>query len=210
MKSLLYDENPLLAYGLTVAPIVTLKYGYRVLTALIVIILLVLLYFYRYEEYGLRHPNGTIICPADGKITELRTIGDDIYISIFLSPFNRHTQIYPTNGTVTNQVYDRTGKFDLVVDGEKSRDNEKVIHTMVMPNGGYMRLTQIAGFLPRCIEYVPAVSKTVFAGEYLGIIKFGSRVDLQFPRGGFKLSPNIVNGARITFGDLIGTYQKNN
>jgi len=68
-----------------------------------------------------------------------------------------------------------------------------------------LKLTQIAGFLPRRITSSDIVPEQIKAGEYLGMIKFGSRVDMLFPtNGGFAL--NVRQGQRVGIGDVIGRY----
>jgi phosphatidylserine decarboxylase len=108
--------------------------------------------------------------------------------------------MYPVNGVVTSQYYDKTGIFALATNKAKSRYNDKVIH-QIKTQYGYVTMTQISGFLPRCIVYTPKVNHRVQAGEYLGMIKFGSRVDLKIPKT-THLLPIDVN-QKITFGDLI-------
>jgi len=124
---------------------------------------------------------------------------------------NIHTQIYPANAVVLSHVYDHTGKFDIVTDADKSRDNEKAIHQYQMTNNAIITLTQIAGFLPRRITYDPRVNHQVSAGEYLGMIKFGSRVDITIPMytptsKKFNILDTIKLNNTITIGDVIGQY----
>jgi phosphatidylserine decarboxylase len=134
------------------------------------------------------------------------------YVSIFLSPINQHVQIFPCNGTVIKQEYDKTGKFNLATDIDKCRHNEKAIHYIMIKNYSLLKLTQISGFLPRCISYIKPID-TVSAGDYLGMIKFGSRVDLLFPirspdgLSAFQPSHMLTVGQKITYGNLLGKYQ---
>lgn len=223
MTTLLYKESPILGLISTGLPLVLYYYNYNLLFALSVILFLFLLYFYRYYEHKNRYPNNVIVCPADGKITNLIINDTTCFISIFLDIFNQHTQIYPANAKVISHYYDNTGKFDIVVDAEKSRDNEKVIHKFLLPNGVLIEFIQIAGFLPRRITYDNNINNNILAGEYLGMIKFGSRVDLILPlyaphdnskkdkidqsNKKLYLSDNIKLNNKITIGDLIGIYK---
>lgn len=228
----LFTESPLIGTVAVIAPVLAYYANHKILLAISLVILLFLLYFYRYYEHTERYPDNIIICPADGTITNmlLDTQNNNIIISIFLSPMNIHTQVYPANAIVLSHEYDQTGKFDIVADAEKSKENEKVIHTFQMPNGCIIKVIQIAGFLPRVITYDKSINHQVAAGEYLGMIKFGSRVDLILPLEtpdkdytisqllndcGDKpelikklhLSPEIALNKPISIGNLIGTYK---
>jgi phosphatidylserine decarboxylase len=127
-----------------------------------------------------------------------------INISIYINFFNNHTQIYPVNGLLLKKIYDNTGKFELANNVRKSRFNEKKIHTIKMKNGGEVKVTQIAGFFPRRIVSAKKENEKVMAGEYLGIIKFGSRVDLEFDGDISKIL--IKENQQINIGDMIYTY----
>jgi phosphatidylserine decarboxylase len=225
ITTLLYSESPLIGIPLTVAPLITYYYGYPIVTIVLLIILLFFLFFYRHYPLSKDIDDHQIICPCDGEITQIIKTADTTHISIFLSPFNIHTQVYPVNGTVISRIYDETGKFDIVVDAEKSKENEKKIHSIRMKNEAIIQVTQIAGFLPRRITSSELVPEEVKAGQYLGMIKFGSRVDLLIPNKSralvssiatstkasagmsvLKLDANIAIGNRITVGDSVGYY----
>mgnify|MGYP003327448227 CR=1 FL=1 len=85
-----------------------------------------LLYFYRYEEFsGEKANNNQIISPCEGTVSAVSEKNKDyVYIAIFLSPINKHTQIYPVNGIVIKRQYDHTGQFEIVMDLDKSKYNE--------------------------------------------------------------------------------------
>ena len=127
----------------------------------------------------------------------MKQLNNYTYVAIFLNPFNRHTQIYPVNGMVINRYYDRTGKFKVVSNLGKSRYNEKVIH-YIETSGGLMTITQIAGFLPRVLVFDDEL-RQVEAGEYLGMMKFGSRVDMLIPN--CKL--NLTLGDKVCIGEFV-------
>jgi phosphatidylserine decarboxylase len=177
--------------------------GFPILAIFATIVLLCMIIFYRYYPHEKRYSDDFIVCPCDGTVTSSFTMedGEHGFISIFLSPLDIHTQMYPANGVVVERVYDQTGKFAIVVNEGKSRDNEKKIHTIATKHG-LVTLTQIAGFLPRRISSSDIVPENVKAGEYLGMIKFGSRVDIKFPvkNGG---CTNICVGQRVTHGDIM-------
>ena len=101
-------------------------------------------------------------------------------------------------------IYDDTGKFELANNVRKSRFNEKKIHIIQMKNGIEVKVTQIAGFFVRRIVSPKKGNEKVMAGEYLGIIKFGSRVDLEFEGDISKIM--IKENQKINIGDIIYTY----
>lgn len=198
--SLLFCESPVLGLVAVSAPILAYYNGYFGLSIAFAIVFVFLLLFYRYYEHTTRYSDNVVVCPCDGTVTHISYSGGYCYVSVFLSPFDIHTQMYPVNGTVVSRVYDQTGKFGLATDLDKCRDNEKKIHLIKMANGSLVRMTQIAGFLPRRITSSDVVPEKVLAGEYLGMIKFGSRVDLVFEC----LSRCVVAvGDRVTHGDLF-------
>lgn len=204
MKSILYEESPLLGAVVTTLPILLYHYNHHYLTALSIILFIFMLAFYRYSPHDERYHDNQIVSPAEGTITNIKLLNKHLYVSIFLSPFNKHTQIYPVNGTVVHRVYDETGKFGLATTIDKCRNNEKKIHTIQMCSGKLMRVTQIAGFLPRRISSSDDINVDVKAGEYLGIIKFGSRVDILVPvTDTFKL--HVVRNQTVNIGDVICT-----
>ena len=166
--------------------------------------MIILSIFYRYKPHNKRYCDNVIISPAEGTILYLKQKDNKINISLYLNFLNNHTQIYPVNGVFFKTIYDNTGKFDLANDIRKSRYNEKKIHIIQMENGSYVKVTQIAGFFLRRIVSVKNVNQKVMAGEYLGMIKFGSRVDLEFEGDISKIL--FVEGQRINIGDMIYTY----
>lgn len=210
-SSLLFDESPILGTLPIIAAITAYNYKYNNLAYGFVVLLICFWLFYRYTPYNKRHPDNAIVSPCEGKILLIEDRYDYYYIPIFLSVFNKHTQIYPVNGTVVRRQYDHTGQFEIVMYLDKSIDNEKKIHQIAMKSGAVISVTQLAGLLPRMITSSDVTPMEVQAGEYLGMIKFGSRVDLVLPKTApdgtkLKLMPNIVKNYAISIGDLIGTY----
>lgn len=202
--TLLFQESPIIAIIVIGCASTLYKYQYTVGFGICVLLLIMLIVFYRYEPHNKRYNDNMIVAPASGLITYAEQKGDLIHVSIYLDVFDNHTQIYPVNGIVINRVYDETGKFKLVNNMGKSRDNEKKIHTIKMKNNNILKVTQIAGFFPRRIVSSDKVPECVMAGDYLGMIKFGSRVDLAFPGDMSKLKIKIND--KISMGDAIYVY----
>jgi len=206
--TLLFSESPVIGFLLLILLFIAYYFKYRKLMILTIIILIFIMFFYRYYPYNKRHLSNIIISPANGTITDLKITNNYCHISIFLSPLNIHTQIYPINGAVIKRIYDQTGMFNLATNMDKSRKNEKKIHIIQTNNNKLIKVAQIAGFLPRRISSSNKVPENVKAGEYLGIIKFGSRVDILFPIENFKL--NVKEGQSIAIGEQIGYYKIKN
>ncbi len=208
--SLLFYESPIITLGIFTGIVAGLELKSNLVVGVSVFLLIFMLYFYRYNYVDLGIINDNIlISPCEGTVIEILDRYDHYYIPIFLSPMNKHTQIYPANCRVLQRTYDRTGEFAMVMNLSKSQNNEKKIHTLQLANGTVMSLTQIAGFLPRMITSDEDLM-TYKAGDYLGMIKFGSRVDLLIPKigcDGSYLYLNIKKGDSLNLGDLIGQYE---
>jgi len=208
METLLWKESFELGIIASSLPFIFYRLGWSWLMGFSILVLMFLIYFYRYAEFLGRFGDNVIISPACGEITDIIELDGYCLVSIFLSPFDRHTQVYPINGKVIKSVYDQNGQFKLAITRNKSHDNEKKMHYILANNGAVVKVTQIAGFLPRRITSENKVN--VKAGEYLGMIKFGSRVDLMFPMkvGDTEFKRRVIVGNKLNIGDIIGLYRK--
>lgn len=204
IMNLLFFESPLIAWVLASVMIASLLKGNRTMLYISGLILCMLLFFYRKTSVDVDSTDNIVVSPASGRVTNVRYINGRCFISVFLSVFDEHHQVYPVSGEIIYQHYDKTGKFDLVVKQEKSRKNEKVEQKIKMANGTVVTVRQIAGFLPRCIVYKGKVNDVVRAGQYLGMIKFGSRVDLEIPMSKTDMKRlSIKQGQYINLGDVV-------
>ena len=207
--SLLFSESPIIGIASLSVPIIGVYLKSNFITGVGMVLLLFLLYFYRYTSFDIDDvPDNYILSPCEGTVLDILDKHDYYYVPIFLSPFNRHTQIYPANCTVIDRVYDYTGEFNMVMNLTKSKNNEKKIHTLKLNNGATMQLTQISGFLPRMITSSEDLTEYK-AGDYLGMIKFGSRIDLLMPKkapDGSKLYLSIGKNDAVRIGDYLGKY----
>ena len=202
--TLLFKESPLISSIIVLFCFLSFIYRLYTIFVLLLLTLIILSIFYRYKPHNKRYGDTVIISPANGKVIYLEQKGSTINISIYLNFLNNHTQIYPVNGILFKKIYDNTGTFELANNIKKSRFNQKIIHTIKMENGGELKVSQIAGFFMRRIVSSKEVNTKVMAGEYLGMIKFGSRVDLEFEGDISKII--IKNGQNINIGDIIYTY----
>lgn len=165
-----------------------------------------LFYFYRKPNHSIYLNNfNKVFSPAYGRVMEIRERKDNIYIAIFLSPFDIHYQFIPINGEIIDYKYDNNGKFELAYNLNKSKYNEKTI-TKLKNMRGIFYIYQIAGFLVRRIENYKKINDKVKTGQTLGLIHFGSRVDLIVPKKDFilKIKKNqYLNGPD----SIIGIYK---
>jgi phosphatidylserine decarboxylase len=138
------------------------------------------LWFFRDPDRRVPADAGLIVSPADGKVTDISPFQANgcpvTRISIFLNVFNVHVNRSPIAGTV-KQVQYQKGKFGNAMGAISSEANEQNIVT-VEGEGQTVVFKQIAGLLARRIVFTKAVGDSVGRGERIGLIKFGSRVDV--------------------------------
>jgi phosphatidylserine decarboxylase len=161
--------------------------------------------------YFFRDPNRTIpeglvaVSPADGKVVGI--IGDGIgaestRISIFLNIFDVHVNRAPIAGRIANVEYTK-GQFLVASREDASSQNERNTVTITGTTAGdstSVRFSQIAGLIARRIVFYKKLGDTVQKGERVGLIKFGSRVDVFLgPEWEIKVRP----GERVSGGSSI-------
>src|SRR5579883_780652 len=156
-------------------------------------------WFFRDPERPI--PVGPVaLSPADGRVVAVVPEGErHTRISIFLNVFDVHVNRAPISGVITDIEY-RKGKF-LVASGEiASAENEQNILTIRADDGTKVVFKQIAGLIARRIICDKRVGDVVQAGERIGMIKFGSRVDVIFgPEWYVEVSP----GTRVSAGTSV-------
>ena len=127
---------------------------------------------------------GLIVSPGDGLVTETIRLetpeGPRQRISIFLSVFDVHVNRSPIAGTITSVRYQK-GKYLNAMNPASADQNEQNIVTVTSDAGYEVVFKQIAGLLARRIVFVPVVGSRIGRGEHVGLIKFGSRVDVVLP-----------------------------
>jgi phosphatidylserine decarboxylase len=138
------------------------------------------LWFFRDPDRNIPAEPGLMVSPADGKVTDVSMVqvaGETrTRISIFLNVFNVHVNRTPIGGVVKHVQY-QTGKFGNAMGAVSSEHNEQNIVT-VEGEGQTVVFKQIAGLLARRIVFDKKVGDTIARGERIGLIKFGSRVDI--------------------------------
>jgi phosphatidylserine decarboxylase len=152
-----------------------------------------MLWFFRDPEREIGQ--GRVISPADGVVQSITPRQDGrTRVAIFMSPLNVHVNRAPVAGTVTS-VEHVPGGFVPAFDKE-SEHNERVIWRMACELGE-LEMVQIAGAVARrIVPYVPQGTK-VEQGQRVGLIRFGSRVDVYLPHG---IEPAVEVGERTTAG----------
>jgi phosphatidylserine decarboxylase len=156
-------------------------------------------YFFRDPERLIPADEGAIVSPADGKIVGIAAEPDKTTrVSIFLSVFNVHINRAPVSGVVESVFY-RPGKFKAAFNATASVENEQ--NVLVIRSGSdRIRFSQIAGILARRIVCWKRPGDSVAKGERVGLIKFGSRVDIFLPENvalSIKLSDKVQGGASV-------------
>jgi phosphatidylserine decarboxylase len=160
------------------------------------------LWFFRDPERVIPDGTGAVVSPADGKVTDVSglTIGESkkIRISIFLSVFDVHVNRSPIAGFVREVRYQR-GKFLNAMNQASAEQNEQNI-VSVEGDGQTVVFKQIAGLLARRIVFNPKVGDRVERGQRVGLIKFGSRVDVVLDASAalqVKVGDRVRGGASV-------------
>jgi phosphatidylserine decarboxylase len=150
------------------------------------------LWFFRDPERVIPADAGAVVSPADGKVTAVSTVmlnGKPVQrISIFLNVFNVHVNRSPVSGVIRGVRY-QTGKFLNAMNALSAEHNEQ--NTVTVEGDGHaVVFKQIAGLLARRIVFTKNIGDRVQRGERVGLIKFGSRVDVM-------LDPSAAIGAKV-------------
>ena len=150
----------------------------------------------------IRHPpagEGLILSPADGRVVGVDTVEDAAFpggrarrVSVFLSVFNVHVNRAPLDAQVRAVTYS-PGRFHAAFRDKASTDNERNRFDLDTAHGP-VAVIQIAGAIARRIVCDRRPGDQVLAGQRLGMIRFGSRVELLLPAG---LEPAVERGDRV-------------
>lgn len=160
------------------------------------------LWFFRDPERAIPQEAGALVSPGDGKVSDVvqvNTGGEpQKRISIFLSVFDVHVNRSPIAGVVRNVRYQR-GQYLNAMNKASAELNEQNIVT-VEGDGQTVVFKQIAGLLARRIVFHPKVGDRLERGQRVGLIKFGSRVDVLFDasaRVNVKVGDRVKGGATV-------------
>lgn len=154
--------------------------GWTALTVGAFLLAAFVLYFFRDPTRAIPGEPGVIVSPADGRVMEIGEVEVEGQrkkkVSIFLSLFDVHVNRAPIAGEIRRIEY-RPGKFLVAMKAEASRENEQNIVT-VEGEGTSVVFSQIAGVLARRIVFWKHLGDHLIRGERVGMIRFGSRVDV--------------------------------
>jgi len=158
--------------------------------------------FFRDPERKISPDPGVIVSPADGRvvvITDEENAGrHGTRISIFLAIWNVHVNRSPAAGVITRLDY-QPGRFLAAWDARASTQNEQNIFTLATTQGT-IEFKQIAGLIARRVVAWKKPLESVAKGERIGLVRFGSRVDLWLPQGSellVKVGDNVAGGSSI-------------
>ena len=164
--------------------ILAIALHWPILGALLIAFGLFCFSFFRDPDRAIPDDPGAIVSPADGRvvvITDEPNAGrPGTRISIFLNVFDVHVNRAPITGKIIHYRYNPGKKLAAMVE-KSSTENEQNLIVMQDARGGTLAFKQIAGLLARRIVFDKKEGDEVGRGERVGMIKFGSRVDIFFP-----------------------------
>jgi len=166
-------------------------------------------YFFRNPERTIPEEEDAVVAPADGtviyvgEVTEERCLqGPAVKVSIFMSVFNVHVNRVPVSGKVVEMFYNKGSFLNASLD-KASLQNEQAGMLIETASGARLLVVQIAGLIARRIVTYPKVGSVLAKGQRYGLIRFGSRVDVYFPRDADVLA---CVGDRTVAGETILGY----
>jgi phosphatidylserine decarboxylase len=189
---------------LTGAGALLLAVGWRGTAGTVLTLALFCAFIFRDPDRRIPDGPGLVISPADGKVVGILATGDGplsapgTRISIFLSIFDVHVNRAPIAGRIERVDY-HPGEFLPAFDEKASLRNEQ--NSVVLRDGETrVAFKQIAGLIARRIVFRKKVDDAVERGERVGLIKFGSRVDVFLPEGA---RIRVARGDRVSGGSSI-------
>jgi len=170
--------------------------GKQIAAPVLMLILLFTLNFFRDPERATPAGDGLYIAPADGKVIRAEATETGYRVDIFMNVFNVHVNRAPMAGRIDRVIYTK-GKFVNAADLNASNVNERCRYEMTNSAGEKLAFTQISGLIARRIVGYAEAEAEVNAGERIGMIRFGSRVDCEIPAG-FELKVKV--GDKVSAG----------
>jgi len=163
--------------------------GWWVAGAVLVLLFLFLVNFFRDPHRAGSERHVDVLSPADGTVVQIKEVADgEVWpgltrqVSIFMSVFDVHVNRAPISGKIVHYRYN-PGKKIAAFAEKSSTENEQNLIVIEDSHGGRVAFKQIAGLLARRIVFDKKEGDEVVRGERIGMIKFGSRVDIFFPAG---------------------------
>lgn len=177
-----------------------------VLGSVAVIFWILIVRFFRVPPYTTPEQDHRVIAPAEGKVVVIEETEEDEYlkekriqVSIFMSPLNVHVNRAPVDGKISYYKY-HPGKYLVAWHPKSSTENERTSIGYETGNGIKILMRQIAGAVARRISFYGKENEPVTAGDEVGFIRFGSRVDVFLPTDSLihvKIGETTVGGETI-------------
>jgi phosphatidylserine decarboxylase len=200
---------PLIAFGgLATLTFGVLEWGIPALAALVLTYLV--LHFFRDPERVVPTDAEVAVSPADGKVVSVSEVRDPLSgeirprVGIFMNVLNVHVNRSPIAGRVT-QVNYQQGKFGKADGSGASGENERNILRITDREDREWTVVQVAGLVARRIVCWAEEGDEVARGQRIGMIKFGSKVDLYLPRG---YDATVSMGERVYAGQSVLAWKK--
>ena len=180
--------------------------GWNWVSGILVLFVLAFVGFFRDPERVPPSGEGLVLSPADGKVVGIKEVEKGrlldkpgTRVSIFLSPLDVHVNRAPVKGWVEELQYQR-GRFFAAYRDKASHENEQNAMRIVDSAQRSLSIVQIAGVLARRIICYVKEGEALERGQRLGLIMFGSRVDLYLPLGS---RVEVVEGQRVRGGETV-------
>jgi len=177
--------------------------------AVLVFLAFFVFYFFRNPDRKIPMEPGVVVSPADGRVVVVKEEENagrpGRRISIFLAIWNVHVNRSPAAGTITRLEY-KPGKFLAAWAEKASLENEQNVFTLSSEYGEIV-FKQIAGWVARRVVSWKKTGDPVGRGELVGLVRFGSRVDLWLPEGAeiaVKVGDNVKGGSSVIARMLAG------
>ncbi len=189
------------------ATFITLFFS-KLLGILLIIVSIWIYYFFRDPERYSINDDKYLVCPADGLITDISEksgpeelrLENISYtkVSVFMNVFNCHVNRVPSSGVV-EEIFYKPGKFLNASLDKASDENERNYFKIKLNNGEELIIVQIAGLIARRIVCEVEQGQKLKQGDRIGMIRFGSRVDIYFKNKKVlaKIGQNVVAGESL-------------
>ena len=205
-------EGVAMSLGLALFGIILIALGLNSIGAIIVILAIPVALFFRDPERFPARTEGVVISGADGKVTDVSDVAFPgstgkpcRRVSVFMSPLNVHVNRAPVGGEVT-MVEHTAGEFRAAFRDDASEHNERNLIAMTDAAGRMFGMMQVAGYLARRIVCRLRARDRIQAGQRIGLIMFGSRVDHFFRRN---TASRCRSGQRVRAGEsIIGAIEQ--
>jgi len=178
------------------------------LATILLLITIWVYYFFRDPDRISITDDNFLVSPADGLVSNISNVSGPIElglekksftkVSIFMNVFNCHVNRTPVSGTVSEILY-KPGKFINASLDKSSEENERNYYKITKKNGEEILIVQIAGLIARRIVCEVKKDQNLNQGERIGMIRFGSRVDIYFSNKKLltKVGQNVVAGESL-------------